>query len=162
LHIFSPELLNEVKFGFNRGTVLTTNLGPNRTAFFSRSPRFHDAEQQPGEDRRGQFVLLDRQPYLGQNKHVIKSGVEVRRIQLNQGNSASGSISFVSPTAFAANQVNSASFAAALPVNGLRKTQFYAFLQDEYKWKPNLTLNLGLRYQFFNRFHEVLGRAVPF
>jgi hypothetical protein len=58
--------------------------------------------------------------------------------------------------------VNAASFAAALPVNGLRKTAVYAFVEDELKWKPNLTLNLGLRYDFFNRFHEVLDRAVPF
>jgi TonB dependent receptor len=58
--------------------------------------------------------------------------------------------------------VNSASFGSALPINGLRKTQIYAFVQDEFRWTPNFSLNLGLRYSFFNRFHDVLNRAVPF
>ena len=58
--------------------------------------------------------------------------------------------------------MNSASYAAELPVNGLRKTEFFGFLQDEYKWKPNVTINAGVRYEFYNRFHEVAGRAIPF
>src|SRR5262249_36645805 len=33
---------------------------------------------------------------------------------------------------------------------------------DEYKWRPNFTWNLGLRYSFFNIFHEAQGRANPF
>src|SRR5262249_55177405 len=42
------------------------------------------------------------------------------------------------------------------------KTQVFSFIQDEYKITPALTFNLGLRYQFFNVFHEADGRAVPF
>ena len=44
----------------------------------------------------------------------------------------------------------------------LRKTQAFGFITDEYKAASTLTLNLGLRYQFFNVFHETQGRAVPF
>jgi hypothetical protein len=44
----------------------------------------------------------------------------------------------------------------------LRKTQAFGFIQDEFKMTGTLTLNLGLRYQFFNVFHETQGRAVPF
>ena len=33
---------------------------------------------------------------------------------------------------------------------------------DEFKATPNLTFNVGLRYQFFNVFHETQGRAIPF
>jgi len=64
--------------------------------------------------------------------------------------------------AFDANQVSTATLNGALPVNGLRKTQYFGYVQDEFKWTPNLTLNLGARYSFFNLFHEVFGRANPF
>lgn len=162
LHIFSPELVNETKFGFNRGTVLTANLSQNGLPFSVAIPGF--TTQNNNQSRIGvgnSFSWIDNATWV-KSGHVIKAGVEVRRIQLNQGNTASGTVSFASLGVFALDQVNSASFAAALPVNGLRKTAVYAFIQDEYKWRPNLTLNLGLRYEFFNRFHEALGRAVPF
>ena len=92
----------------------------------------------------------------------MKAGVEIRRIQLNQGNTEAGTVVFASTTAFDANQVSTASLNGALPVNGLRKTQYYGYLQDEFKVSPNLNLNLGARYSFFNIFHEVQGRANPF
>jgi outer membrane receptor protein involved in Fe transport len=94
--------------------------------------------------------------------HTLKFGVEVRRIQLNQGNTSSGTISFSSTATFRANSVSSASYAAQLPVNGLRKTEVYSYAEDEWKLRPNLTLNLGVRYSFYNLFHEVLDRAIPF
>ncbi|HTD24620.1 MAG TPA: carboxypeptidase regulatory-like domain-containing protein [Terriglobales bacterium] len=162
LHIFSPTLVNEAKAGFNRGTVIATNLGLNGLPYSVSVPGF--TAQNNNQTRIGvgnSFSWIDNITWVKDN-HVIKAGVEVRRIQLQQGNTASGSISFLSPDAFAANQVNAASFAAALPVNGLRKTEVYGFIEDEYKLKPNFTLNLGVRYSFLNRFHEVLDRAVPF
>jgi hypothetical protein len=81
---------------------------------------------------------------------------------MNQGSGASGTISFASLDAFAQDQVSTASLTGAQPVNGLRKTQYFAYLQDEFKWRPDVTVNLGARYSFFNIFQEVLGRANPF
>jgi hypothetical protein len=81
---------------------------------------------------------------------------------MNQGSSAFGTISYNSLASFEANQSNKASITGEYPVNGLRKTQFFGYFQDEFKWRPNLTLNLGLRYNFFGIFHEVQGRGNPF
>ncbi|HEY6331447.1 MAG TPA: TonB-dependent receptor, partial [Blastocatellia bacterium] len=162
LHVFSPNLVDEGKFGFNRGTVFTTNLGQNGLPYsvaVSGLTTENNDEERSGVGN--SFSWIDNVTWI-KNKHVIKSGVEIRRIQLNQGNTANGSVSFDSLSAFAADQVNAASFAAPLPVNGLRKTEYYGFIQDEYKLKPNLTVNLGVRYTFYNMFHEVLGRAIPF
>ncbi|HZR28208.1 MAG TPA: carboxypeptidase regulatory-like domain-containing protein [Terriglobales bacterium] len=168
LHIFSPTLVNEAKAGFNRGTVVATNLNHNGLPFSVSVPGF--TTQNNNQDRIGvgnSFSWIDNLTWV-HGRHIIKAGIEVRRIQLQQGNTASGSIAFSKTPdlnaldAFAANQVNAASFAAALPVNGLRKTEFYGFIEDEYRLKPNFTVNLGVRYSFFNRFHEVQDRAIPF
>jgi len=162
LHVFSPTATNEAKFGFNRGTVFTDNVSQSGLPFSISIPGFtslNNNQQKTGVGN--SFSWIDNFTWV-RDRHVIKTGVEVRRIQLQQGNTASGSVSYSSLNGFAANQVNTAGFAAALPVNGLRKTEFYAYVQDELKLKPNLTLNLGVRYQLFDQFHEVLGRAVPF
>jgi hypothetical protein len=42
---------------------------------------------------------------------------------------------------------------------GYRETIFGFFIQDDFKWKPNFTLNLGLRYEFFTNPTEVGGRV---
>ena len=162
LQVFSPSLVNEAKFGFNRGTVFTTNLSQNGLPYSVSVSGL--TTQNNNEERSGignSFSWIDNVTWV-KNKHIIKAAIEIRRIQLNQGNTANGSVSFSSLSNFLDDRVNTASFAAPLPVNGLRKTQYYGFTQDEYKWTPNLTVNLGVRYSFYNVFHEVLGRAVPF
>ena len=44
----------------------------------------------------------------------------------------------------------------------LRKTQLFAFVQDQIRVTPDLTFNLGLRYSRFGVFSETEDRAVPF
>ncbi len=45
----------------------------------------------------------------------------------------------------------------------MRKTLlYYGYVQDEFKLHSNLTINAGLRYEFYNDFHEATGRADPF
>ena len=51
---------------------------------------------------------------------------------------------------------------AALPTGGARKTEFDLFFQDQYKIRPNITFSLGLRYDSFGAFSEVLGRSKNF
>jgi Carboxypeptidase regulatory-like domain/TonB dependent receptor-like, beta-barrel len=162
LHIFSRQTVNEAKFGFNRGNVYTTNqsvLGLPTAIAVSGFTTLSNNEYKPGVGN--SFSEIDDLTMV-RGAHTLKFGVEVRRIQLNQGNTANGTVSFSSTGALLANAVSSATYAEPLPVNGLRKTTIYSYAQDEWKVRPNLTLNLGVRYSFFNLFHEVLGRAIPF
>ncbi|WP_182276169.1 TonB-dependent receptor [Granulicella sp. 5B5] len=162
LHIFSPTLINETRFGFNRGNVYTTNqsaLNLATAVAVSGFTTLANNEYKVGVGNT--FSYIDNLT-LVHNTQTFKVGVEVRRIQLNQGNTANGTATFSSTASFLANSVSSASYANALPTNGLRKTEVYSYAQDEWKLRPNLTFNLGVRYTFFNLFHEVFGKAVPF
>jgi hypothetical protein len=162
LHIFSPSLVSESKFGFNRSTAYTTNVNQTGALYsFSVSGFTTLNNDRLSIGAANTFAGIENLTKVA-GRHVLKVGVEIRRIQMNQGRTASGSVSFASPSAFAADNVNTASFTQALPVNGLRKFTYFGYFQDEFKWTQSLTLNFGARYSFFNIFHEVNGRANPF
>ena len=161
-HVFSRNMINEAKFGFNRGTTDTIYINPTGALYaiaVAGLTSLNNGRVNTGVGN--SFSWLDDASWV-RGRNVIKFGAEVRRIQMNQGSSAYGTISYNSLTSFAANQSYKASITGEYPVNGLRKTQVYGYIQDEFKWRPNLTLNLGLRYTYFGIFSEVLGRGNPF
>ncbi|HTS37858.1 MAG TPA: carboxypeptidase regulatory-like domain-containing protein [Candidatus Solibacter sp.] len=165
LHVFSPTLVNEVKFGFNRSTAFTTNINQSGQLYAFSVTGFTTLNNDKVSIGAGNsFAEIDNLTWI-KGRHVVKAGVEIRRVQMNQGSTASGTVKYTGSgalAAFEANQVTTASLTGAQPVNGLRKTQFFGYVQDEFKWRPNFTLNLGVRYSFFNIFHEVDGRSNPF
>jgi hypothetical protein len=165
LHLFSPTLVNEAKFGFNRSTANTTNINQTGQLYAFSVTGFTTLNNDRVSIGAGNtFAEIDNVTWI-KGRHVLKAGVEIRRVQMNQGNGESGTVKYTGSNAlaaFEANQVTTASLTGALPVNGLRKTQFFGYIQDEFKWRPTFTLNVGVRYSFFNIFHEVQGRSNPF
>jgi len=161
-HVFSPTLLNETKFGFNRSTANTTYLNQTGSLYaisVGGLTTLNNGRASVGTGN--SFAFIDDVSWV-KGRHVIKSGVEVRRVQMNQGSSSYGTVSFKNFTSLLNDSAYKASITGEYPVNGLRKTQFFGYFQDEYKWRSNLTLNLGVRYSFFNVFHEDQGRDIPF
>ncbi|MGB2654153.1 MAG: carboxypeptidase regulatory-like domain-containing protein [Candidatus Acidiferrum sp.] len=161
-HVFSPTLLNEAKFGFNRGTTDSTYLNETGTLYaisVAGLTSLNNGRSSTGVGNT--FSGIDDVAWV-KGRHVVKAGVEVRRVQMNQGGSAYGTISYNSLSDFAANESYKASITGVYPVNGLRKTDYFVYLQDEFKWRPNFTLNLGVRYNIFGIFSEVQGRGNPF
>jgi hypothetical protein len=162
LRVFSPSLVNELQFGFNRSTAYTTNVNQTGDVYSISVPGFTTLNIKRVSMGAGNtFAWIDNVTKVV-GRSVFKAGVEIRRIQMNQGKTASGSVSYSSLEAFETNQVNTASYTEALPVNGLRKTSYYGYVQDEFKWTSTFTVNLGARYSFFNIFHEVHGLPNPF
>jgi hypothetical protein len=107
------------------------------------------------------FAGIDNLTWL-HGRNTFKFGGEVRHVELNQHYGEHGTITFASLQDLAADTVAKASLTGALPVNDLRKNDIIEYAQDEYKFSPNLTLNLGLRYTIFQLFHEAHGKADPF
>jgi hypothetical protein len=162
MHIFSPRLVNELKFGFNRGNVYTRNQSALGLPFSVAVSGFTTLANNQYKIGVGDTYSYIDNLTLVCGEHTLKFGVEIRHIQLNQGNTPSGAITYSSGPSLLANSISSASYAAQLPVNGLRKTAIYSYAEDEWKLLANLTLNAGLRYSFYSIFHEVNGKAIPF
>jgi hypothetical protein len=168
LHVFGPTLTNQAEFGFNRSTDNTyysseTGL-PYQIAISSADagPGFGNLNYDYNTIYVGNtFAGIDNMTWL-RGRNTFKFGGEVRYIELNQHYGEHGTITFASLAKLALDQVARASLTGALPANDLRKTDFIEYAEDEYKFSPNLTLNMGLRYTIFQLFHEAHGKANPF
>jgi hypothetical protein len=104
--------------------------------------------------------------------HNMKFGGEIRPVTLWNDQQGGTTYSFASVAAFLANTPSSIQFlgdlSAKSPWTGLSgkahlRTNYYIFYaQDEWKLRPNLTLNYGLRYEYFGVLHDVNNKAVIF
>jgi hypothetical protein len=160
LHVFSPTLLNEFKFGTNQMVSHTYNLTPFAYGVNVSGFSALNGSQTSNQDGRT-FSWLDNIS-LVRGRNVIKFGAEIRRIGMNEGNSFAGALTWNSLANFEANNLDSATYTALLPLKRMRKTAYFGYVEDEFKLRPNLTINAGLRYEFYNDFHETTNRAIPF
>jgi hypothetical protein len=160
LHVFSPTLVNEFKFGSNQMVSHTFNLTETPyTATVSGFTALNTSESTNQDGRT--FGWIDNVSKV-RGRNVFKAGVEIRRVEINEGNSFYGTLNYNSLANFEANNLDSATYIALLPLKRMRKTSYFGYIQDEFKLRPNLTVNAGLRYEFYNDFHEATGRANPF
>jgi hypothetical protein len=94
--------------------------------------------------------------------HTLKAGVEIKRVVYNYSQASENALVYASLAGFAANQLDQVNLIGGVPTHGLLKTEYFGYVQDAWKPEPNLTINMGLRYEFFNAFHEQYGRDLPF
>ncbi len=160
VHVFTPTLVNEVKFGVNQTLYHTANLSP--VPFGVSASGFSSLTGASTTDYPSKsFDLIDDMAW-SKGKHTIKFGFEIRWILLNQGTSQSGTLTYTSPTNFLNNDMGTASYTAILPLVRQRKTQYWGYVQDEWKVTRNLTVTAGIRYNFFNALHAINNDDVPF
>jgi hypothetical protein len=167
LHVFNPHFVNEAEVGFNRSTDNQYNYSDSGITYqiaISEGPgpgfvteNYNYASVYVGNS----FSGIDNVTWV-HDRHTLKAGVEFRRIELNQDYGQHGKLTFTTVENLAANVMKKATLTGALPINDLRKNDYFLYAQDEYKWRPNLNLNLGLRYTIFDLFDEKNGKADPF
>jgi len=89
--------------------------------------------------------------FITHGTHSLKFGVAVERMQTNAitYSDSTGLFSFPSRYAFLTNQPQrfDSGFPQTLNPRGLRQTLFGVYLQDDWRVRPNLTVNLGTRYE---------------
>jgi hypothetical protein len=167
LHVFNSDLVNDAKAAFNRSTDNQYNYSDSGIIYEiavsgGPGPGFATENYDYSSIYVGNsFSGLDNLTWA-HGRHTFKAGVEFRYIQMNQEYGEHGKLTFSSIEDLANNVVTKATLTGALPVNHLRKNDYFVYAQDEFKWRPNLVLNLGLRYTIFDLFTEKNGLANPF
>jgi hypothetical protein len=158
-HIFSPQTINVAKVGMNRANYHNWSYGTSPVAVSVDG--FDDISDTSLDTEVGTTYsyIDDLTKILG--RHTLKMGVDVRRVQLNNsGNTlTTSSLSYATQADFINNQADSASYLQGEGVVGNRRTFYQGYVQDEFRVKPALTLNLGMRYEYYSVMHEILNRS---
>jgi hypothetical protein len=198
-HIFGPNLINDLRVGFNRFVVDYTQAGatpteplgvelgvpnanPNsqQTAIPIFSPANYagigQSRSLPIFRRENTFEELDNVTWT-RGKHTFKFGVDVRRRQITEYQTNRGNGRFNFSTGFTATPgVNSGDSIASLLLGyptlyeqdyllvwpGMRGIEFGSYVADDWRVNPKLTLNIGLRWEYYSPYSEVGNRWANF
>jgi hypothetical protein len=115
-----------------------------------------------GDDTEGPYTIWNHQFQWVDNvswihgKHSVKFGAEIRRIRFNEtGNQfARGQYGFqnqaagYAPADYMLGYAHDTADAAALAIVQYRQTSQAYFIDDSWKVRPNLTIDVGLRYEY--------------
>jgi outer membrane receptor protein involved in Fe transport len=179
-YVFSPNVINQARFGFSRLRVTSVPVEPFTAQqfgitnpignLFPGAPTItvtglFDTGSSPFADQSSRINAYSFQDSVSvvAGQHRLRMGGEYKRSQVNFYFNAfsRGQLIFPTFTNFLLGQsvsiLGSGVYDRALRVNDLS-----AFVQDDWKLSERLTLNLGLRYDFFGLPRDTRGRLVNF
>jgi hypothetical protein len=182
-HVFSASLVNTVRYGFSR-VHTADSFGIRALKPIASDTSFGAFPDQPAPqifvtglstvssslgalgaviNFWNSFQLYD-DAFLTKGTHSLKFGFAFERMQSNFRPSPgdNGVFKFGSLTNFLTNQPTTFTSLSALANSGrgVRQSLFAGYIQDDWRWRPSLTLNLGLRYEPVTVPTEVQGKLV--
>jgi len=180
-HTFNPNFVNAVRFGFNHEfvnnneSVKALNPAAGDTSLGSFAGRDAAVVSVTGLSTMSggvggypstmydwnSFQVYDDAFWI-KGRHSIKIGVAVERIlfQIKAHSDPNGVWNFKDMNAFLTNSPSKfgGGIPSSLTPRDLRQSIFGAYVQDDWRFRPNLTLNLGLRYEMSTVPTEISGK----
>jgi hypothetical protein len=157
---FTPNVFNEVKGYINRAPF--HNPQSSALTFAVNAADFVGLNDNTADIEVGTtFGVIDNLTWT-HGRHAFKTGMEIRRVRLNQGQTADNVLSFGSETDMTTATLSGISFIAPWCCHGLRRTFYMPYFQDEWKITPTLTFTAGLRWEYYGVAHEATNRTTVF
>jgi hypothetical protein len=156
--VFSPTVVNEAKAGFNRSSLHRWSFAPFAESIAVSGFTTLNNSNLLVENGTSYSVIDNL--VINRGRHTLKFGGEIRRAHVNVADPAFDAltVTYASRNDLLANKVDRVAITGGNDVLGTRKWYYYAYVQDDLKLRPNLTVNLGLRYEFYGVNREVNDR----
>lgn len=147
--VFSPTVVNETKAGFNRSALNRFSYSPFRESIAVSG--FQTLNNSNLLMETGTSYSIINNLVVTRGRHTLKFGGEIRRAHVNVADPAFDAIgvTFANRNDLLANRVDRVAVTGGNDVLGTRKWYYYGYVQDDIKATPELTLNLGLRYEYY-------------
>ena len=158
-HNFTPNLTNELRLGYNR-TNNTTPAGNFQFPGLDSFPNIQvsDLNLQIGPDPnapqfgiQNTYQLVDNVSWI-KGRHTFKFGFDGRKLIAPQvfTQRGRGDYEYTTLSVYLQDRTpdDLAQRSVGAPIFYGDQTQFFGYGQDSWKVRPNLTVNLGLRYEF--------------
>jgi hypothetical protein len=168
-HAFSANLINEAKVYVNRAPF--HNPQASVLPYSVTTPNFETINNNSADIEIGStYGVIDNLTYT-HGRHTDKVGMEIRRVRLNQGQTVNNSLTFAGNddslfdqpvSSPGPPQLGQLLFIAPWCCHALRRTFYMPYFQDEWKITPTLTVNLGLRYEYYGVAHEANNATTVF
>jgi hypothetical protein len=164
-HVFNAKAVNEARFGFNRifadlrpsttlnPSELGINIGVNEAIGLPElriaggALNFGGPSIFPSVRGDSTFVASNTLNYIHE-RHSLKFGGEFRRFLNNNLTQDPGTFVFPSIASFIAGNANSFAITLGSRTSSISQGAVGTFVQDSFKWRSHLTLELGFRYEW--------------
>lgn len=160
-HAFSGNLFNESKVYVNRSPYHNPQVSVLPYAVSSNTPitgiNNNSADIEVGTT----FGFIDNLTWT-RGRHTFKTGMEIRRVRLNQGQTSNNSLSFDNAQTMVSATLVNVNYIAPWCCHKYRRTFYLPYFQDEWKVTPTLTASLGIRWEYYGVAHVPDNRTTVF
>jgi hypothetical protein len=178
-HLFSPRLVNEARIGFNRisiafnpafvanpndyhlSTGVNSAIGIPQMTITDISLNFGGPATFP-QGRTDTLGIISNTTTYVTGKHALKFGGEFRRFLNANFANDTGTVGFNTTTNFINGVANVFTITPSIVSSRVYVNAIGAFIQDNYKVLPNVTLEMGLRFEWNGTPTEGANRFVVF
>ncbi len=157
---FSPSVVNETRLGVNRLPAIIDEIGPFPTTI-SVPGLSTILDTRINQEIGTTYSVIDNFSWF-KGRHSMKFGGEARIIHMNNEVGPVDAATYSSMSNFISNKVDNMSVSPGVPMLGGRRNFYFLYAQDDIKIKPNFTLNLGVRYEYYTVLGEQYDRMAPF